>query len=466
MTKSNLPPAFIISGTHSGVGKTTVSYGLMATFSDLGYKVQPFKIGPDFIDANYHFLATSRNSINIDLWLMGEQQIIKSFKSFSSDADLSIIEGMGALFDGENGVKDKGSAAYMAKLLDIPVVLVMDVWGLTRTAHAIIKGMMEFDPNTNIIGIILNRTGSHKHYQMILDSLPPHLKSIIWGHVLYNSKIEIPERHLGLLTVEENQDFLEKRTHIVNTFKESINLDLIKQALDIKKSPTNSKKTTFSHHPKKNIRLAIAKDNAFCFYYQENLIMLETFGAELVYFSPVEDKEIPADINGMYIGGGYPESFARELADNHSMRNAIKNAADMGMPIYAECGGFIYLGHSLIDFDHIEYPMVSIFPATFQMDKNFLSIKYVEIRTTELSIFGDKNLIARGQEFHQSRITSSGPDKYCFSVTSSTGETFHAGHIYKNVLGSYIHLHFSSNPILLENFILNCMQYQKLRGNQ
>jgi cobyrinic acid a,c-diamide synthase len=456
-----MTPAFLISGTHSGVGKTTVSFAVMSSLHELGLNVQPFKVGPDFIDPGYHKLATGRESINLDLWMMGLRHVRKSFAHFSASADVAVIEGMGALFDGERGT-ERGSAGYLAKRLDVPVLLVVDVWGMTRSAAALIAGFMGFDPQVRIAGVILNRAGSEGHYRMVLDSLPSRIRRLVLGYLPRSSHLSVPERHLGLLTLEENTEALKVKEALLHSAKRTIDVGRLVRLFDIRKKPVSEARVSSGVSSRK-VRLGVARDKAFCFYYTENLAMLEEAGAALLPFSPLGDADLPDDLDGLYFGGGYPESFPDVLSENENMRRKILESARAGMPVYAECGGLMYMGRSLKNFDGRKYPMVSVLPIDTEMDKNYLAIKYVEIETTAETLLGPKGTKARGQEFHHSRLVSSHIENGCYRVTTNAGKVFSEGFGRANVLASYIHLHFKSNPSVPPHFVARCLNYRKTK---
>lgn len=451
--------SFLISGTHSGVGKTTVSFILMSVLKQVGYQVQPFKHGPDFIDPGYHSLATGRNSINLDFWMMGEEQIVESFNYYLQNADIGIVEAMGALFDGKNG-SEEGSAAHLATLLHLPIILIVDVYGMTRSVNALLQGFLDFNPALNIAGIIFNRAGGKKHYEMIFDSLLPRFRSLSLGYLPRFSEMSIPERHLGLLTIEENVCMAQFSETYLKTSQETLYLQPLLRKMGGSKR-TNS---VVAHFPRfsQKIRLGIAKDKAFCFYYLQNLNLLEEAGAELVYFSPLTDEKLPENLSGIYLGGGYPENFARELSENIPLNSEISKCAQEGMPIYGECGGFIYLCEKILFENGCDYQMIGVFPYTIKWEKNYLAIRYVEIKTTCQTILGPKEQIIRGQEFHQTRLLNS-PEKEdcCYQVTSSTNESFLEGYKLKNVLASYLHLYFPSAKRISTNFVDQCEKYHQ-----
>lgn len=456
-----MTPAFLISGTHSGVGKTTVSFAVMSILRESGFDVQPFKVGPDFIDPGYHKLATGRESINLDLWMMGLSNVRKSFAHFSSPADVAVIEGMGALFDGERGT-ERGSAGYLAKRLDVPILLVVDVWGMTRSAAALIDGFISFDPRVRIAGVILNRAGSEGHYQMVLESLPSRIRRVVLGYLPHSTHLSVPERHLGLLTLEENTEALKVKDALLRSAKRTLDVGRMVRIFGLKKKTTPEPRGSSRTSPPK-VRVGIARDKAFCFYYAENLAMLEEAGAELLPFSPLKDVNLPADLDGLYFGGGYPESFPNVLSGNKKMRRKLLELSRAGLPVYAECGGLMYMGRSLKNFDGRKYSMASVLPIDTEMDKNYLAIKYVEIETTADTLLGPKGTKVRGHEFHQSRLVSSRAEDGCYRVTTNAGKVFSEGFRRANVLASYIHLHFKSNPSVPSHFVSRCLDYSKTK---
>jgi cobyrinic acid a,c-diamide synthase len=459
-SKTRLIPSLLIAGTHSGVGKTTVSFAIMSLLSSRGFNVQPFKIGPDFIDPGYHRLATGHESINLDLWMMGLRNVRESFAYFAEPADVAVIEGMGALYDGENGVSERGSAGYMARQLGVPVLLVIDIWGITRSTNAVINGFMNFDPRVQIAGIILNRAGGRIHYEMVLNSLPSRTRKLVIGYLPRSKDWFVPERHLGLLTLDENSEAINVQQKLLAVARETIDCERLIRLFKMKKKSRPKQIAINRDVDLKRVKIGIAKDKAFCFYYTENLRMLEEAGAELHFFSPIDDETLPADVSGLYIGGGYPESFAADLANNKVMRQQILRSVRAGMPVYAECGGLMYLGRTLTNFDGRKHAMVSALPLDTRMDKDFLAIKYVTVETNADTPLGPSGTKMRGHEFHQSRLTLSGQPNNSYRVESSRGEVFAEGFTRSNLLASYIHIHFKSNPNIPKHLISECLKYR------
>jgi cobyrinic acid a,c-diamide synthase len=468
--------AILISATHSGAGKTTVTGVMMAALRRRGLSVQPFKIGPDFIDAAHHAEVCGRPSINLDTWLQGEHGARRSFERWSADADIAVIEAMGGLFDGVDGT-GRGSPAELAKLLGVPVVVVLDVWGMTRTAAPILRGLRDFDPEVSIAGCVLNRVGSAGHAAMVVDSLPDDVRALVVGSVAASEDLAIPERHLGIVTVQELGASAADRAEAREGAASDLDLDRIveiaatmeherattsdepeSRAPASARPPAPATLTSDAPHPPpaaERLRMAIGQDEAFHFYYEENLELLRRAGFELVPFRPTADPTLPPDVDIVYLGGGYPESFAAELAANESLAAELRQRATSGLPIYAECGGFIYLGRSLTGFDGETHAMAGVLPLDFTMDREHLSIAYVTATTAADSPLGPAGTVARGQEFHQSRIRTCPADPAkpdLFELTRSDDRRSRAGLARPNIAASYVHLHLASNPTVATNF--------------
>ena len=434
----------LIAATHSGAGKTTATGVVLRALTDRGLSVQAFKHGPDFIDPGYHREITGTPSINLDLELMDADGIRDSFARWSAGADVSIVESMGALYDGTDGT-ERGSPAALAKLLDLPVLLIIDVWGMTRTAAAILDGMINFDPDVRIEGCILNRVGSAGHAQMIMDSLPERLRRLVIGHIVHQPDLEVEERHLGLLTVEENPTATTRRATAQRSAGRELDLSSLLPAVTPRRPATRTPSVGMREP---TARLGIARDAAFCFSYEENLATLQQAGFELVPFSPIDDPQLPADLDAIWLGGGYPESFAAALAGNVALADDLRKAANAGVPIHAECGGMLYLARSLTGFDGVRHPMVGLLPIDVIMDRGFLAIGYATGHTLHPSALGPPGTAVRGQQFHQSRIESADLTPNLFRVTDTTGATTTVGYRLGSVTASYLHLHFARTPAI------------------
>lgn len=450
--KPNDPAAVLIAATHSGAGKTTATTALIRALRARGLRTQPFKLGPDFIDGAYHAEAADRPAVNLDLWMMGEDGVRDAFQRSARDADIAVIEAMGALYDGAGG-GEVGSAAEVAKLLDLPVLLVLDVWGMTRTAAAVLEGMRGFDPDVRIAGCILNRVGGDRHRQMIEATLPADLRQLVIGAIPHDARLEIRERHLGLLTAQENGATKQARESAQLQAGRQLDLDRVVQMAGFRRDAWRAEQTPSASPPTPRGRLAIARDSAFCFYYEDNLRLLMEAGFELVPFRPTVDPRLPERVDAVYIGGGYPESFAAELAANESLAASLREHAAKGVPIYGECGGLVYLSRSLVDFDGAHYAMSGVLPLDVELDAAHLAISYVQVRTRTRSPLGDAGVVVRGQEFHQSRVAQADLEADFFELTTSEGATRRDGYLKGSVLASYVHLHFASAPGIVDNLL-------------
>jgi len=438
------PPAFIISGTSSGSGKTTIALGLMAAFKEKGYNVQPFKCGPDFIDPGLHRLVTGKISRNLDLWMTGEQFTKKTFFQNGSGADIAIIEGVMGMFDG-----GESSSGTLARVLEIPNILVLDVRSMAQSAAAIVKGFEVLEPDVAPVGIILNRIGSKRHLQLVSDAIRENCHAEILGYLPRNVEFSIPSRHLGLLTGEESPLSIEAVKLLAETISDHIDLDRLEElCISSSHAPVTSRKKV-----KTICRLAVARDKAFCFYYEDNFAILRDAGFELVFFSPLEDVALPDKIDGIYLGGGYPELYAEKLSMNQSIKSAIADWIENDGPVYAECGGFMYLTEGIVDHDGKFHSMVGCFPVKAQMQKSRTSLGYREVETQKDCCFGATGTVLRGHEFHYSSIDQmpASIDRI-YAVNNNSQE----GYSLKKVLGGYMHLHFGSNVQVASEFIKFC----------
>lgn len=444
-------PACVISGTSSGSGKTTITLGLMAAFKERGLRVQPYKCGPDFIDPGLHELVTGVTSRNLDLWMSGEEHTKKCFYNNLEHADIAVIEGVMGMFDG--GLSSSGE---LSRRLDIANILVIDVRSMAESAAAIVKGFETYSPGAEVKGVILNNVGSERHLQLISDAIQTNCKAEILGFLPRNLDFSIPSRHLGLLTADEALISKKKIALLAKTIGDHIDLDRLIElcstfAPAIRPTPSASPAMKTSAP----CRIAVARDKAFCFYYEDNFDILREHGAELVFFSPLDDTTLPENIIGIYLGGGYPEIYAKELSANTEMLNAIRAWVESDGVVYAECGGFMYLTQGIVDHEQKQHQLVGAFPVVTAMQKKRAGLGYREITTTSDSCFGPADTVMRGHEFHYSHIegtVSSLPRIY--QVNNGTQE----GYSYRRVLGGYMHLHFGYSPQVAAAFINYCRE--------
>jgi cobyrinic acid a,c-diamide synthase len=445
-------PRLVIAGTSSGVGKTTITLAILAALKARGRQVQPFKAGPDFIDPSHHAAATGRPSRNLDGWMLGEAVNRDIFTRAAADADISIIEGMMGLFDGSSPVNEIGSTSELAKQLDAPVLLVIDGSAMVRSAAAMVSGYAQFDPTLRVKAVLFNRVGSEGHYKLLKEAVEQETDVVVVGYFRSDPAVTISDRHLGLVTaMEEGTGELYGR--LAKAAEETIDLDRIEAlARSCGECPAVAlPPVTRSQGP--TIRIGVAQDLAFCFYYPDNLELLKAEGAELVTFSPMNDQVLP-DVDMLYLGGGYPELHGGVLSKNAPMRTAIRKFAEQGGTIYAECGGMMYLTQAIRDFAGISHEMVGLFSAEAVMKKPGLTLGY---RTMELShdcILGAAGTTARGHEFHYSTLVSSGTLDYACALWDAGGlSKGQDGVSIGNVVGLYTHLHFASQPQIAKSLV-------------
>ena len=341
-------PRLVIAGTSSGVGKTTATLAILTALRERGRRVQPFKVGPDFIDPSHHRAATGRPSRNLDGWMLGADLNHSIFVRAAADADLSIIEGMMGLFDGSSPVNDIGSTAELAKQLSAPVLLVVDGSAMARSAAAMVTGYAHFDAALRIAGVLFNRVGSEAHYQLLKAAVEQETAVIPVGYLRPDVSMAIPDRHLGLVTAMEQEDS-QLYDRLGKAALETVDLDRIEALAHSCGSLPDAVSQTVKKNHGRTVRVGVAEDRAFCFYYPDNLEVLEAAGAEVVKFSPLHDQVLP-DVEMLYLGGGYPELHGAALAKNAAMLAAVKRFAERGGVIYAECGGLMYLAESIRDF--------------------------------------------------------------------------------------------------------------------
>ena len=453
-------PRLVIAATQSGAGKTTIVTGLLAALRQRGLSVQSFKAGPDYIDPGYHALASGQPAHNLDSWLTPKEILPEILAAEAESADIAIIEGVMGLYDG--GRQGISSTAEIAKIIKAPVLLVIDAKSMGASAAAIAQGFRDYDPSVKLAGVILNRLGSDTHEAMIREAMAG-IDMPVYGALRRNDGLRMPERHLGLVPVEEN-----KERELIGRMGEAVagQLDLDKMlALARSAEPLAIEESSLPGEGQYSCRIGVAKDEAFSFYYPASLKVLAKLGAEIVPFSPLHDEKLPA-VDGLFIGGGFPEMFAGQLAANVAMRQAVEQAAQNGMPILAECGGYMYLMDSLQDFAGVSHPMAGVFAGQAVMTEKLQMVGYVEAELQKDSLLGKAGTKLKGHEFHFSKEREPiQQDKapFIFRKLRNNSE-YPAGQQVKNVLGSYLHLHFAGCPDAAENFVRQCAAYKKKRG--
>lgn len=449
----------VIAGTSSGVGKTTMTIALARALRARGMRVALFKCGPDYLDPTYHARAIGASSHNLDGWLMGRTAVRETFAYAAADADIALIEGVMGLFDGASPTGEEGSTAEIAKWLDAPVVLVVDAGGMARTIAAIAHGFATFDPALRLGAVIANRIGSRGHLELLrrAQKSPP-----ILGGLPRDPEHAFPERHLGLRTADDRTLPDELLDHWAAQAASWLSVDAL---VELARTAPPLDITSHSHTPgPRRCRIGIARDEAFHFYYADNLRSLEEAGAELVPFSPISDTGLP-DVDGLYIGGGYPEVHAGALEANRPMRAAIAALAAEGAPIYAECGGLMYLSRAIVGRDGASREMVGLIPREAKMSDKLVALGYVEVETQSRTILGPAGTRFRGHQFRYSELTGEEDVESVYSVRKRRGdETFREGYRKERVIASYVHAHWASNPRIAAELALSCAAWRKERA--
>ena len=443
-------PRIVLAGATSGVGKTSITCSIIYALQKRGFSVQPFKVGPDYIDPSYLTTISKNETYNLDVWLMGQKQVLDSFVSHSN-SDISIIEGVMGYYDGFEGNSNHASTHHVASITKSPVILVLDASKTARSIGATALGFQKFHRNARIAGIILNKIGSKKHEILCRDALVKTKLPII-GVIPKNSILNLESRHLGLISTYDNKILKNKLQKISKIISESLDVDKI---LKIIKNPITLSKNKPNITKKNKVKIAIALDNSFNFYYDDNLNALRREGASLVFFSPIKDKKIPK-CDGLYIGGGFPEILGSDLSKNQLMKKSIKKLSEDNFPIYAECGGLMYLTKSITN-NKKKYKMIGLFDAETVMTKK-MRLNYTKGKFSNKNILSDTLHGFRGHEFHYSQLESVSSDsQFAFNLDIGEGIKNHQdGLIQNNTLASYGHLYFDSSNYA-EIFVKNCL---------
>lgn len=460
MSLSSYPARLIVAGVASGVGKTTIATGLMAALTAQDLRVQGYKIGPDYIDPTYHRAATGRASYNLDTWLSSSVLVRQRFEAGMYNADIAIIEGVMGLFDGRKQTLGTASTAEVAKLLNAPVLLVLDASHMGQSAAAIVHGFQHLDPHINIAGVIVNKVASADHEATIRLAIAEWTGVPVLGVLRRETSLTLPARHLGLTPIAETSVEVQELGAIL---KRSVDLDSIMHlastagALPPLPSDASKDKTTIPliSSNASSVRIGLALDNAFSFYYPETIEMFKKLGVEIVPFSPLMDRQIPNDLDLLYFGGGFPEVFASQLANNHPMIASVRLAAQRGTLIYAECGGYMYLGKQCIDTQQASHELVGILPYTFQMGTERAQLGYREVTLLCDTLIGRAGTRLRGHEFHWSHIVEPLLEMHApYQVDGS--DKAREGYATETILASYIHIPLAANPHAMMELIRRC----------
>jgi cobyrinic acid a,c-diamide synthase len=433
----------VVAGTHSGVGKTTVATGLMAAFASRGRKVAGFKVGPDFIDPSYHALATARPGRNLDAFISGTDLIAPLFAHGASGAGLAIVEGVMGMFDGATGGGELASTAQVAKLLRAPVVLVVDCSAIARSVAAVVRGFVGFDAEVTVAGVVLNRVGSDRHEALLREALQPSGLPVL-GVLRRRTALATPERHLGLVPAAERRPNAARAVAgLAAAIAEDCDLDAI--AAIASSAPARA---DVVGDQLQAVRLGIASGPAFSFLYQENLELLEAAGAELAAFDPTSDPRLPGGISGLYLGGGFPETYAEALSANAPLRAAVREFAASHAPVIAECGGLLYLARSLDG-----HPMCGVLQAEGRMTRR-LTLGYRRAAATTASSLADTGTPVRGHEFHYSQVepAAGGGPRGASAAWLLDGDR-REGFVTGGVHASYLHTHWAAFPELAVHLV-------------
>jgi len=463
----------------------------MAALRRRGLKIQPFKVGPDYIDPGYHTVATGVPSRNLDSWMVPPHALLELFHRASHGADLAVIEGVMGLFDGASGLDEAGSTAQIAKLLGAPVLLVMNAGKMARSAAAMALGYARFDPDLRIGGFLLNQVGSESHYRLCKEAIEATGVGSVLGYLPADRSLVLPERHLGLVPTPEQSlptGFLDR---LVGLMESQVDLEAILNVgqglvpcrlVAEAQVPAGDKPLPYVNHDRQShsslithhtslaslfpaepvpvrVSIGVARDEAFNFYYQDNLDLLAAHGARLVPFSPLRDAGLPAGIDALYIGGGFPELFAAQLAGNRSMLDSVRRAVERGMPVYGECGGLMFLCQGIVDLQGVRHPMVGAVPGWCTMEGMRLTLGYREVESRRPTPLGPAGTVARGHEFHWSHWD--GPDPSTAAYQRVNHPDHIEGYARGNLLASFIHLHFGANPDLAPAFVESAASYRR-----
>lgn len=438
---------FVLAGTHSGAGKTTITTGILSALSKRGYGVQPYKTGPDYIDPAFHSFVVGRKSRNLDTWLLSEKSVRYLFAENCQDADIAVVEGVMGLFDGFGGTEDIGSTASLAKCLNLSVILIVDGSGMARSAAAIVKGYSTFDPACEIAGVIVNKVSGQKHYEILKEAIEFSTGIPCLGYVTTNDQIQLSSRHLGLVPASEVANLEEQLETVAQMVEKTIDLDRLLEISQTERPKTCHHEVADKFGKYNDLRVGIALDQSFNFYYWDNLALIEKLGCECVYFSPIHDEKIPNDLDFIYIGGGFPEVFDSELSKNQTMIQSLKDYHASGKPLYAECGGLMYLTEAITDFEGKRETMTGILSGETRMTGKLKHFGYNEVFTAP-SLTGEP-ITFRAHEFHRSEYTNHQltPQYSLYKHKGTEKETsWQCGYGSKGAFGAYAHVHFYSEP--------------------
>lgn len=445
---------FVIAGTNSGVGKTTLTIGLMAALQKRGLTVQGFKCGPDYIDPSFHQAVTGRTSHNIDSYMFEEDVVKDIVMRASASSDVSIIEGVMGFYDGKNPLSDVGSTADIAVMTESPVVLVVNCAAMARSAAAIVKGFQLLSNRPKIVAVIANQVGSASHFQIVKTAIEAECRIPVIGYMKKQADLHMPSRHLGLIPALERGEMKGYFDQLATLVEETINVE---QLLNLTEAaPLQVEHSIFTTSTEETCTIAVAKDAAFNFYYEENLALLKANGAKIVYFSPLADEEVPEEADGLYIGGGFPEEFAAKLANNQCVKQSVQSFIASKRPTFAECGGFMYLTEAIETLEGERFEMVGAIPGYTKMQGKRVALGYREIYGKKDNFLIKESMVAKGHEFHYSTYEG-GSENYAYD-TKGRFKAKGEGYMDDHLVAGYTHFHFASNPAVAARFVSACSE--------
>ncbi len=460
-------PRLVIAGTSSGVGKTSLALGLARALVRHGLRVQTFKVGPDFLDPTYLAVASGRTCYNLDGWMTSRAYVEPLFARATADADIAVVEGVMGMFDGASFLSLEGSTAEIAQWLAAPVVLVVNAHGVARSIAATVAGFARFDPAVHVAGVIANQSGSPRHRDWLAESLAAAGLPPLVGAVPRGALPTLASRHLGLVAADRTSVDPQVIERLADACQEHLDLALLVElarSAEARSGEVRHERAGEAASPSQAcVRLGIARDAAFHFYYPDNLEALQRRGAQLVSFSPIHDRRLPQDLDALYFGGGYPEIYAQELSANTTMLDDVRRFADSGRCVYAECGGLIYLGRSIEGRDGRRFPLAGVLPLDAAMRESLKVLGYREVTFATDGLWGPAGRTCRGHEFHYSELTcDDGPEQVwrpAYSVhRRAGGEAGCRGFSRGAVQAGYIHLHWASQPEAVDYFLSRCKE--------
>lgn len=447
-------PRIMLAAPASGSGKTLITCGLLQVLKNRGLKLSAFKCGPDYIDPMFHGKILGISSKNLDTFFTDEEMTAYLFEREAAQADFSVLEGVMGYYDGLAGISTKASAYDVAKVTKTPVVLIINAKGMSVSAAALIQGFLQYEEDSHIAGVIFNHMSAGMYPQM-KERIEKILPVKVLGYVPTVTDYVIESRHLGLITPDEVENLQEKLEDLAKVLEKTIDLDAI-LALGNQAEDLEYRESILPRYKAQGVRIGVARDEAFCFYYRDNLELLERLGAELVYFSPLHDLKLPDNLQGLIFYGGYPELYAKQLSENTEMIESIRNYAEKRGPYLAECGGFMYLHETMEDMEGNAYPMAGIVEGNAYRTKNLGRFGYIELEAVKSQVLGEKGMCCKGHEFHYFDSTNNGHDFIAKKPLRKSWECIHAD---EKSLAGFPHLYYYSNPQIIVNFLKKCEKW-------